>query len=108
MQLADMDGDGDLDLILGTNGPNGVQLNNGNGSFGARTLSPFPPFSNTRSIAVGDVNRDGYLDFVAANFAGPARIYVNAQTTGRAVQRRIPFPQPEGVTTGIQSQPKKN
>jgi len=82
--LADMDGDGDLDLIDAGSGRNGVQLNNGNGFFGGRTITPNPGATNTRSVATGDVNRDGYIDFVTANFIGRSRVYINVGTTGKA------------------------
>ena len=77
--LGDLDGDGDLDLIDGTKGKNGVHLNDGTGNFGARVyLSPLS--ANTRSLAVGDVDRDGDLDFVAGNFGGRTRVYLNDGT----------------------------
>jgi hypothetical protein len=84
--LADLDGDGDLDLIDGTRGLNGVHLNDGTGNFGARVYTG-TEFANTRAVAVGDVDRDGDLDFVAGNFSDPSRLYLNDGTgTGFEIQ----------------------
>jgi hypothetical protein len=65
LALADLNGDGYIDLIDGTNRRDGVQLNNGSGVFETRSYSS-PRFTNTRAIAVGDVDRDGDIDFVTA------------------------------------------
>jgi hypothetical protein len=63
--LADMDGDGRLDIVVG--GPNSdqvyVQLGEGDGSFPSSFAYP----ANALSIALGDVNRDGWLDVVGVN-----------------------------------------
>jgi hypothetical protein len=67
MALADLNGDGSLDLIDGVKGRSGVQLNNGGGVLGSRSYTS-PVFRNTRGIASGDIDRDGDIDFVAANF----------------------------------------
>jgi hypothetical protein len=63
--LADLDNDGDLDLIVASPGNGSVAIlrGQGNGTFGAPethlTESPF-------AIAAGDWNRDGNLDLAAA------------------------------------------
>lgn len=76
--LADMDGDGDLDLVEGASGTSGVYLNDGLGGFAARSALGSDA-ANTRGIAVGDLDADGDLDVVAGNFNGvPSRLYLNA------------------------------
>lgn len=77
--LADLNGDGRLDLIDGVLGPNGVQLNRGDGTFGVRAYTS-PSYRNTRGIATGDVDRDGDIDFVVANIARPIQLYINDGT----------------------------
>ena len=77
--LADLNGDGALDLIDGVLGPNGVQLNRGDGTFGVRAYTS-PSYRNTRGIATGDVDRDGDIDFVVANIARPIQLYINDGT----------------------------
>jgi hypothetical protein len=77
--LADLNGDGSLDLIDGVNGPTGVHLNNGGGVFGSRSYTNWV-FRNTRAIAAGDVDRDGDIDFVTANISARIQLYLNDGT----------------------------
>jgi hypothetical protein len=66
--VADVNGDGNLDLLTASNGSNtaGVLLGTGTGSFG-----PVTQFSTGGSrpsdLAVADVNGDGQLDLLTAN-----------------------------------------
>ncbi len=68
--LADLNGDGKLDLIVPNSGDNNVmvRLGNGDGTFGAETEVSVGATQKTPwAIAVGDVNGDGLLDLVVAN-----------------------------------------
>jgi hypothetical protein len=69
--LGDLDGDGDLDLLAGCYYGNrvSVRLNDGSGNFTAPALNPNPVVGDyPQSVALGDVDRDGDLDLLAANF----------------------------------------
>lgn len=66
----DIDGDGDLDLVLlATNGPNAVFLNDGKGHFTERRdLGLDPKGSGGTTIAAADVDGTGWLDMYVANY----------------------------------------
>lgn len=74
--FGDLDGDGDLDLLLGglESGPTKLFLNDGSGSFtDATTGSGFENASTeqTISIALGDYDADGDLDVLMAHWGTP-------------------------------------
>jgi hypothetical protein len=78
--VGDIDGNGDLDLIVGNDGePSAVYFNDGTGTFPiSRTVEL--PSSTTRSVAVGDMNGDGMLDLVVGNYSQPSIVYLNDGT----------------------------
>jgi len=77
----DVDGDGDLDLAMGSyESANEVYLNTGNGL----ATTPYWTSSNSLgaySIAWGDINGDGDLDLVVGNYGEVNEVYLNTGTT---------------------------
>lgn len=83
--LADVDADGDLDLIVANDvgGNVMVRLNNGTGDF--TTPAPGSPYAiaaNTFGVVSGDVDNDGDIDIIATASAVGARVLFN-DGTGR-------------------------
>ncbi len=75
--LADMNGDGNLDLVVLGSSPNGetmevaIALGNGDGTFKAPNITSFAQaYLENDGLAVADVNGDGKLDVVTTSFVG--------------------------------------
>ena len=69
MALGDVNGDGNLDLVVTNLSDNTVTvlLGNGAGGFTSAAGSPFSVGASPISVALGDVNGDGTLDLIVAN-----------------------------------------
>jgi len=67
--IDDFNGDGKLDIVTANeeSGDASVLLGDGNGEFSPARGSPFPAGASPNDIAVGDFNRDGWLDLAFAN-----------------------------------------
>jgi hypothetical protein len=99
--LGDMDGDGDLDLVVANCiAPNKLYLNNGSAApFDAVTGIPITPDEDTtKAIALGDVDGDSDLDLIAANGEITTTLYLNNGTVdpfagviGRKVAHDSPY-----------------
>ena len=105
MELGDLDGDGDLDLVMahfmhaGSPGPCcdscagciDIMLNNGSGFF---NLTNSFEKGQTFSVALGDVDADGDLDLITANYgcsgSGVNSLYRNDGSGGFTADPSFP------------------
>ncbi len=74
--LGDVDGDGDLDAVIGLDGPETVWLNDGSGAFTAHPTTSSFGSAVTLDVALGDLDADGDLDLVAVG-EGDESVWVN-------------------------------
>lgn len=72
LELADLDGDGDLDLLFGNQdrGTVAVLRNDGRGGFAPAPGSPFSAVEQPYPFAVGDLDGDGTPDLAVPDFGG--------------------------------------
>ena len=96
--LADLDGDGDLDVVISNDAPDKKLLyfNDGKGRFSVAGTWGVPEWS-TRNAAIADLNGDGRPDVIAANRPGPSYVCLN-DGRGRLLSPCIPIPA-ESATT---------
>ena len=75
---ADIDMDGDIDLVVGTSGPTRVLRNNGDATW--QPLDTFAGVTGARGMAWADLDRDADPDAAFLDGAGALRVLVNRQT----------------------------
>jgi hypothetical protein len=78
VKVADIDGDGDLDILVANNENNGMYINDGGGSIRALSEGAFVTMmSNSVGLEVADIDGDGDLDVLVANGVENNAIYIN-------------------------------
>ena len=102
--LGDVDGDGDLDLLTADAGRSNtvsVRVNDGTGLYSGTQNQDITPGSSPYDVVLGDVDGDGDLDFVTANFSsGNATVRFNggsgplAATPGAPPATPVAYPNP--------------
>jgi hypothetical protein len=79
----DVDGDGDRDIVVISQGQDRLLLNDATGHFFDNTLTSMPlDDSKGSSAAVADLDLDGRLDLAIANSGSVNRLYVNGGAGG--------------------------
>ena len=92
--VGDFNGDGHQDLAVANQGDNTITvlLGNGHGGFTAATGSPFAGGTGPISLALGDFNKDGVQDLVAANFlANQVTVLLGSGSGGFTAATGSPF-----------------
>ena len=94
--LADVDGDGDLDLLVNAlGGGTRLFLNDGHGHFTESLESGLQRQSGSTSMALADIDGDGFLDLYVANYRAqtlldqPQTRFTVARIGGRPVLTKI-------------------
>ena len=87
---ADIDMDGDIDIVVGSSGPTRVLRNNGDGTW--QPLEAFAAIAGARGMAWADLDRDADPDAAFIDGAGALRVLVNRQSG-----RFTPVEPPAGV-----------
>ena len=100
LALADLDNDGDLDLVAGAyfNNAVSVRLNDGTGLFTPAPNTPEVPVGRGPwTVALGDLNNDGVVDLVSCNDTGNSISVRLNDGTGRF---RAPLVNPDPAVPG--------
>lgn len=87
--VADVEPDGDLDVIAGPGATPGVYLNDGNGVLGSPIPSSLPSFTATRRLYALDLDLNGSMEILAATSA--------ALLAGTATEAGLASPIPVGA-----------
>lgn len=100
LRLADVDKDGDLDILVANENPfnpasggqNRIWINNGSGVFTDETAARFPArIDQTQGFAIEDIDRDGDLDAIVVN-VGQDFVLINNGTGVFTDQTASRFP----------------
>ncbi|MFT4112872.1 FG-GAP-like repeat-containing protein [Silvibacterium sp.] len=93
---ADIEADGDLDIVLGTAaGPVTVLRNNGDGTFAV--LHPFAGVHGLAQFVWADLNSDGLPDAALIDAAGKLHMFIN-QRLGAFAETPVPVSEAKAVT----------
>ena len=87
--MADLNGDGNLDLIIGDNGAIGVVFGLGNGTFGPHVYS-YQRGSGSRNLVLADFDGDGNIDVAAVGGGQNVSVLLGAGDGSFRARRQFP------------------
>jgi len=90
VKLADVDGDGDLDLLGASSGALSVRLNNGNGVIGGGQTLSRTSGSSEDNLTTGDVDGDGDLDVLLESSGATMNVFLNGAAAYPAITSFTP------------------
>lgn len=101
--IADIDEDGDLDLVVLNLGPNFVLLNDGTGVFSDVTAVSMPGGTDrsSRKGVLADLDDDGCLDLVVANSRGQQNELYESDCSGVFVDASAKLPEDTDTSTDV-------
>ena len=102
--FADINDDGDLDIVAGTSNDDGIRCWTGDGSFGWTAANTnLPTTDEYTGIAVADMNKDGDLDIIATDYAdgGPEVRLYTGNGAGTWTSRASSFPTGSTASYGV-------
>ncbi len=105
MQLADIDNDGDLDMVTTGNDIGGgvasVRKNNGDGTFAA-AVNYASEVNMSNALQLADIDNDGDLDMVTAGFGGGGQVTVRKNNGSGTFGAATQYASEDGPTFGLQ------
>jgi hypothetical protein len=99
VELAEMNGDGKIDLIVASTG-NSITIipGDGNGNFREENKTEIKTASGAKQIAIGDINGDGIKDALVSSWSGELYAVLGGKTKIEASSFKLPsIPNPWGV-----------
>jgi hypothetical protein len=84
--IADVTGDGEFDLIVGSGSVINVLQGDGSGSFSASVTYTATGATNIENVRIADFNKDGFNDVVVGESGGTWRIRLQSTTASETVE----------------------
>lgn len=99
VELADLTGDSELDLVVATNGTSlSIFPGDGRGNFQENKKTVVNVASGAKQIAIGDINGDGIEDALISNWSGGLLAIIGSKATIKSYKfRHASIPNPWGV-----------